>query len=124
MTFSDSEAQYFVRKSHDLEYRPTSWYASYVSPRPNEQSRSGGARSKLLDAAVLIIREKGYAATSVDELCASAGVTKGAFFHHFPSKDSLAVADRFYCLLEGKGSLAGRPAEIGRELVMKHYFGL
>jgi branched-chain amino acid transport system ATP-binding protein len=37
---------------------------------------------------------------------------------------SLAVADRFYCLLEGKVSLAGRPAEIGRELVMKHYFGL
>jgi TetR/AcrR family transcriptional repressor of nem operon len=46
----------------------------------------------LLDAAISIIRKKGYAATSVDELCAWAGVTKGAFFHHFPSKDSLAVA--------------------------------
>ncbi|MGB9330790.1 MAG: TetR/AcrR family transcriptional regulator [Steroidobacteraceae bacterium] len=51
-----------------------------------------GAREKLLDASFVLIREKGYSATSVDELCAEAGVTKGAFFHHFPSKDALAVA--------------------------------
>lgn len=63
-----------------------------MSLQPGERSVSGGARSKLLDAAFSIIRQKGYAATSVDELCARAGVTKGAFFHHFPSKDSLAVA--------------------------------
>jgi len=50
------------------------------------------ARTKLLDAALGTIREKGYAATSVDELCARAGVTKGAFFHYFRSKDALAVA--------------------------------
>jgi branched-chain amino acid transport system ATP-binding protein len=37
---------------------------------------------------------------------------------------SLAVADRFYCMLEGKVSLAGRPSEVTRDLVMKHYFGL
>ncbi|MCK9512292.1 MAG: TetR/AcrR family transcriptional regulator [Pigmentiphaga sp.] len=50
------------------------------------------ARAKLLDAALLLIRSKGYSATTVDELCAAAGVTKGAFFHHFKSKDELAVA--------------------------------
>jgi TetR/AcrR family transcriptional repressor of nem operon len=51
-----------------------------------------GARHKLLTAALSLVREKGYSATSVDELCADAGVTKGAFFHHFKSKDALAVA--------------------------------
>ena len=50
------------------------------------------AKAKLLDAALGVIRTRGYAATSVDELCAAAGVTKGAFFHHFKSKDALGVA--------------------------------
>jgi TetR/AcrR family transcriptional repressor of nem operon len=38
-----------------------------------------------------VIREQGLHATTIDDLCAAAGVTKGAFFHHFPSKDALAV---------------------------------
>lgn len=38
------------------------------------------------------IRGRGYSATSVDDICRTAGVTKGAFFHHFRSKDELAVA--------------------------------
>lgn len=55
-----------------------------------------GARAKLLDAAVQVIRAQGYAATSVDDLCRAAGVTKGAFFHHFESKAALAVAAANY----------------------------
>jgi TetR/AcrR family transcriptional regulator, transcriptional repressor for nem operon len=54
------------------------------------------AREKLLDAAMSLIRAKGYAATSVDDLCTEAGVTKGAFFHHFKSKEALAVAAAEY----------------------------
>jgi TetR/AcrR family transcriptional repressor of nem operon len=54
------------------------------------------ARTKLLNAALSVVREKGYTATSVDELCAAAGVTKGAFFHHFQSKEDLAVAAANY----------------------------
>ena len=50
------------------------------------------ARTRLLDAAVDVIRAKGLNATTVDDLCVAAGVTKGAFFHHFESKEALAVA--------------------------------
>ena len=37
---------------------------------------------------------------------------------------SLAVADRFYCLLEGRVSLSGRPSEVNRDDVIRHYFGI
>lgn len=52
----------------------------------------GEARLRLLTAAMDLIRRQGFAGTSVDDLCAAAGVTKGAFFHHFPSKEALGVA--------------------------------
>lgn len=61
-----------------------------------EAGGRGGAKTRLLDAAVRLVREKGYAATTVDELCAAAGVTKGAFFHHFRSKDELGAAAADY----------------------------
>jgi TetR/AcrR family transcriptional repressor of nem operon len=38
------------------------------------------------------VRAKGYCATTVDDICHEAGVTKGSFFHHFKSKDDLALA--------------------------------
>ncbi len=57
------------------------------------------ARKKLLDAAVALIRERGYAATTVDDLCARAGVAKGSFFHHFKDKEALAVAAAEYWTL-------------------------
>lgn len=48
-------------------------------------------RTNLMEAAFTLIRQKGLAATSVDEICAAAGVSKGAFFHHFRSKEHLAT---------------------------------
>ncbi len=52
----------------------------------------GNARTKLLNAALNVIRAQGYAGTTVDDLCSAAGVTKGAFFHHFDSKADFGVA--------------------------------
>jgi TetR/AcrR family transcriptional regulator, transcriptional repressor for nem operon len=54
------------------------------------------ARQKLLDAALSVVRTKGYAATTIDELCAKAGVAKGSFFHHFKNKEALAIAAADY----------------------------
>ena len=60
------------------------------------QADRPSARTKILDAALVVIRAKGYAATTVDDLCAAAGVTKGAFFHHFESKEALAITAADY----------------------------
>ncbi|MEQ8749771.1 MAG: TetR/AcrR family transcriptional regulator [Amphiplicatus sp.] len=63
-----------------------------TASRNTRDARRIGAREKLLAAALGLIRLNGFAATSVDALCAEAGVTKGAFFHHFASKEALGVA--------------------------------
>jgi TetR/AcrR family transcriptional repressor of nem operon len=46
----------------------------------------------LLDAALHVIRAKGYSATRIEDICEAAGLTKGSFFHHFKSKEDLALA--------------------------------
>jgi TetR/AcrR family transcriptional repressor of nem operon len=67
-----------------------------MSGQPPANLPVATARHKLLDAALSVIRTKGYAATTVDELCAKAGVAKGSFFHHFKSKEAVAVAAAEY----------------------------
>jgi len=52
----------------------------------------GDARKAVLDAALMLVRRQGWSATSIDQLCRAAGVTKGALFHHFASKEALGVA--------------------------------
>lgn len=55
------------------------------------------AREKLLETAQHLMLAKGYTATSVEEICEAANLTKGSFFHYFASKDELgkAVLDRY-----------------------------
>ena len=54
-------------------------------------------KDKLLDAAQRLMLAKGFPATTVEEICETAGLTKGSFFHYFESKDDLgtAVLDRY-----------------------------
>ena len=79
-------------------------------PRPTKQSpERGDARTRLLEAARDIVRQKGFAATSVDDLCQAAGVTKGAFFHHFKTKEALGVAAANYWTETTSALFAGAP---------------
>lgn len=49
-------------------------------------------RKRILDGAEHLILDQGFAATSIDAVLAESGTSKGAFFHHFPSKNDLARA--------------------------------
>lgn len=67
------------------------------------------SKTRLLDAALHIIRAKGYAATTVDDICREAGVTKGSFFHHFKSKDDLALGAVAHWRAMTEGFFASAP---------------
>jgi TetR/AcrR family transcriptional repressor of nem operon len=62
------------------------------------------SKTRLLDAALHVIRAKGYSATRIEDICEAAGLTKGSFFHHFDSKEALALAAADYWI-EGTGAL-------------------
>jgi TetR/AcrR family transcriptional repressor of nem operon len=55
-------------------------------PRPSSH------RGALIDATRRLALSKGFPATTVEEICEMAGVTKGSFYHHFESKDDLGTA--------------------------------
>ena len=57
-----------------------------MTPAPHE------SKTRLLDATLKVVRTKGYSATRIEDVCAEAGLTKGSFFHHFKSKEDLALA--------------------------------
>lgn len=63
------------------------------TPAPTKRSRRKEARpAELLEAALALFVEKGFAATRVDEVAARAGVSKGTLFLYFPSKEALFKA--------------------------------
>lgn len=60
------------------------------------QQRSEETRAKILEAALKLFSARGYNKASVDDICKEAGISKGAFYHHFKSKQAL-----FLALLDG-----------------------
>jgi AcrR family transcriptional regulator len=68
------------------------------------QNRSLQTRQRLLAAALIVFARDGYDHSSVNDICAEAGVSKGAFFHHFPTKQALflELLDEWLATLDGQ----------------------
>lgn len=60
------------------------------SARPSRNPTE--TRQRLVSATKNLVLQQGFTGTGVDQICADAGVTKGAFFHHFKSKDEIGKA--------------------------------
>lgn len=60
------------------------------------QQRSEETRTKIMDSASKLFSTRGFNTASVDDICEEAGISKGAFYHHFESKQAL-----FLALLDG-----------------------
>jgi TetR/AcrR family transcriptional repressor of nem operon len=67
------------------------------------------SKTKLLNAALHVIRAKGYSGARVEDICAEAGLTKGSFFHHFDSKEALALAAAEYWIEVTGAQFASAP---------------
>ena len=80
-------------------------------------ARGGDTKERILDTAQALVLEKGFSATSLDDILKETGLTKGAFFHHFQSKADLAkqLVQRFeandFALFEEWGRRAEALAE-------------
>ena len=74
-----------------------------MTARPHE------SKKRLLDAALKVVRIKGYSATRIEDVCAEAGLTKGSFFHHFKSKEDLALAAAEYWRVRSMETFAAAP---------------
>ncbi|HSN78374.1 MAG TPA: TetR/AcrR family transcriptional regulator [Anaerolineae bacterium] len=76
------------------------------------QQRSEETRSHILEAALGCFAERGYDASGVAEICQRAGVSKGAFYHHFASKQALFVAllDQWLAVLDDQVAVQRAPS--------------
>lgn len=74
-----------VQRLQDLQQRAGSRTA-------NPTERGEATRRHILEVAARAFAERGYAGASLNDLIREAGLTKGAFYFHFPSKEALAIA--------------------------------
>ena len=86
---------------------------STADPARLRRGRPGHSLDSLLDIAVAVFNERGYDATSMDELAARLGITKSAIYHHVSSKVELLrlaldrALDALFAVTEEPGATSG-----------------
>jgi TetR/AcrR family transcriptional repressor of nem operon len=101
---SDCTVLTAVRRQAAIDMAKTTSHIG-VMPRP-------GVKSQILEAGLAEMHARGYAACSVDHITTVAGVPKGSFYNHFPSKEALAaeVAHRYFEVCGWPGNPDGESA--------------
>lgn len=79
------------------------------SQQESLQAPPRGSKTALLDAALHLIRAKGYSASRIEDICEEAGLTKGSFFHHFKSKEDLALRAAAHFAARADAAFAAAP---------------
>lgn len=85
------------------------------------QNRSAQTHQRILEAALAVFAQSGYEASSVADICAAAGVSKGAFFHHFPTKQAvfLELLEVWLAALDSSMEAARRKARTIPDAMMQ-----
>jgi len=81
------------------------------------QQRSEETRSRIIESAIKLFSTRGFNAASVDDICKDAGISKGAFYHHFESKQAL-----FLALLDGWLQTIDNAIEASKDLTVPETF--
>src|ERR671937_274110 len=80
-----------------------------LAPPPNLRARKKAhTRRAIQEAALRLFLDKGYEATTVQEIAAAAGVSHMTFFRYFPTKEDVVLADEYDSLIVEL--MAARPA--------------
>ena len=92
-------------------------HSGRVSVRRSQAERSETTRNALLDAARDLFAQQGYAATGREEIAERAGVTRGALYHHFGSKQAIfrAVVERLESEITERVARAGLAGATARD---------
>lgn len=81
------------------------------------QQRSEETRSKIIESAIKLFSTRGFNAASVDDICKDAGISKGAFYHHFETKQAL-----FLALLDGWLQTIDTAIEASKDMTVPETF--
>jgi len=81
------------------------------------QQRSEETRAKIIESAIKLFSAHGFNSASVDDICKDAGVSKGAFYHHFETKQAL-----FLALLDGWLQTIDKAIEVSKDMTVPETF--
>src|SRR5690606_2626046 len=84
-------------------------------------TRTNTADSKAIESGLELFKERGFQATSVDDICKAAGISKGSFYHFFKSKEEFGLEALKHYYAQGRELLMEGPFRKERDPVARAF---